>query len=437
MKLTIHRGTKQIGGNILEVATETTRIILDCGKNLPPLDGTYGGDDIHIDGLTGGESSYDAVFVTHYHADHCGLLARVNKDIPIYASNETASVLGTIADFTRTAPPRITQALKPGAAVLVGDITLVPIPVQHSANGAMMFLVKANEKKLLYTGDFHDMDETYFSLLEHVDALVCEGTNVGARSNITEEGITRRAAEIMRNSNQNVFVLCSATNLPRIHAMEKACIKTKRKMAFDPFMMAITKRVGHIRTKPVGFTSYWIEAEKSPKIHRYFTEDISLYTDASSISQMQDLAIFVRPTMGEFMSRLNDHKPLAGSTLLYSMWKGYQSKPPVAEFLQLCKGMDMEIVELHTSGHAYREMLEKAIARLKPEVVVPIHTESAESFCEMHSNVMLLNDTLLCEDKPASVKSTNNSPKATTSYFILLASPYSCISAANSAPILS
>ena len=34
MRLTVHRGTKEIGGNCIEVATDSTRIILDVGKPL-------------------------------------------------------------------------------------------------------------------------------------------------------------------------------------------------------------------------------------------------------------------------------------------------------------------------------------------------------------------------------------------------------------------
>jgi ribonuclease J len=82
MKLKIHRGTKQISGNIAEIATDTTKIILDCGCDLPALNEKFTEDDIEVEGLTTGESAYNAVFITHYHADHSGLNDRVNPDIP-------------------------------------------------------------------------------------------------------------------------------------------------------------------------------------------------------------------------------------------------------------------------------------------------------------------------------------------------------------------
>ena len=68
MNITIHRGENQIGGNIIEISTDTTRILLDVGRELdeeevrlPDIDGLF--DD----------PAFDAVFISHYHGDHIGL----------------------------------------------------------------------------------------------------------------------------------------------------------------------------------------------------------------------------------------------------------------------------------------------------------------------------------------------------------------------------
>ena len=82
MYIRIIRGINQIGGNIVEVGTDNTKIILDCGSNLPDIDNTGYVDNIEIDGLTTDKSEYNAIFLSHYHGDHVGLLGRINKDIP-------------------------------------------------------------------------------------------------------------------------------------------------------------------------------------------------------------------------------------------------------------------------------------------------------------------------------------------------------------------
>lgn len=50
----------QIGGCVTLISTETTKICIDFGKNLP---GSRYKDDVEVVGLTSGEAQYDAVFL--------------------------------------------------------------------------------------------------------------------------------------------------------------------------------------------------------------------------------------------------------------------------------------------------------------------------------------------------------------------------------------
>lgn len=91
MKIIIHRGAKEIGGNCVEIATEQTRLIFDIGIPLSSIEEHL--LDIHyeIDGLRGlykneadenpDEKPVNAVFISHYHADHFGLLLSVRDDV--------------------------------------------------------------------------------------------------------------------------------------------------------------------------------------------------------------------------------------------------------------------------------------------------------------------------------------------------------------------
>ena len=88
MKITIHRGQNQIGGSIIEIASDTAKIILDAGSELD--------EEIpaapQIDGLFSGRAAYDAVFISHYHGDHLGLCDQVLSEIPIYIGKGAADV---------------------------------------------------------------------------------------------------------------------------------------------------------------------------------------------------------------------------------------------------------------------------------------------------------------------------------------------------------
>ena len=103
MKLTIHRGTKEIGGSCVELNTATTKILIDFGmplvdkkkepfgskilrgksieelkslKILPDIKGLYKNEEKEI----------DAILVSHSHLDHYGLLNYVHPEIPVYLS---------------------------------------------------------------------------------------------------------------------------------------------------------------------------------------------------------------------------------------------------------------------------------------------------------------------------------------------------------------
>lgn len=47
VKIIIHRGINQIGGCITEIATNTARILIDLGQNLPDNNGVIA-DYLHI-----------------------------------------------------------------------------------------------------------------------------------------------------------------------------------------------------------------------------------------------------------------------------------------------------------------------------------------------------------------------------------------------------
>lgn len=74
---------------------------------------------------------------------------------------------------------------------------------------------------------------------------------------------------------------------------------------------------------------------------------------------------------------------------VYSMWKGYLEQDNVKEFLDGYKRLDM-----HTSGHADRNAIKMVIDTVKPDMVIPMHTELPEAFLELvgQDKVKLLND---------------------------------------------
>jgi len=62
---------------------------------------------------------------------------------------------------------------------------------------------------------------------------------------------------------------------------------------------------------------------------------------------------------------------------------------PVLEFIA---GHRMQLVEIHTSGHADIRALQRVVRELKPRKIIPVHTFQPERFHELFDNVLSVSD---------------------------------------------
>ena len=103
MKIKIHRGLDQIGGCITEIWTDSSRVFIDFGQNLPGngKTATPEEDTLMVADIIGNnEKEHQAVFYTHAHEDHAGLsgISHLNS---ILAKEVRNSCLSNIIHFWR------------------------------------------------------------------------------------------------------------------------------------------------------------------------------------------------------------------------------------------------------------------------------------------------------------------------------------------------
>lgn len=156
MNIIIHRGTHQIGGSAIEISTASTRIMLDFGNELS-LDEKYTPINLDIDGVTKGLSDCDGIVISHYHMDHLGQLTSALPEIPLYMGELSKEIALIGAEYQdRDLYLRLLGAntFRGGETFSIGDIRIRPLVIDHSAADSYMFVIEAEGKRVLYTGDF-------------------------------------------------------------------------------------------------------------------------------------------------------------------------------------------------------------------------------------------------------------------------------------------
>lgn len=96
--------------------------------------------------MTYGTPSFDYVFISHHHNDHCGLLKKILPSIPVFAGNETVRILNVISDFTNQPRPELNFGFRDGVTVQLDDMRVTPLAVTHSAQDAYMVLVQGDNQ---------------------------------------------------------------------------------------------------------------------------------------------------------------------------------------------------------------------------------------------------------------------------------------------------
>ena len=388
MKICIHRGTHQIGGIAAEIATETTRILIDMGDELS-LDPGFVSAPLHIPGVTDANGRCDAVLFTHYHGDHTGQMLRIRPDIPLYAGALAKDIMRLSSahswkkDEVLCKRIETIRTFSAGMPFLIGDIQITSFGIDHSAADSYLFLIEADGKRILYTGDFRlhgvrgkTMDKILDRRIGKVDAIITEGTTVSRTDGktVTEWDLQKRVKTYLLQY-KYVFVLCATTNLDRIFALARAVPYGKCSLC-DEYQYSLVNTV----------SEHWSSIStfyEMPKLN-YFKQ-----APSKTFERLGGL-MFVRANR-QFEKIIRQFDP-AQSIILYSMWDGYRTKPgsTIPDFLALTGKWET----LHTSGHAAPEDLRHVIEKADPEIVIPMHTDAPQKMQALCPNrkVVLLKD---------------------------------------------
>lgn len=383
MKIKVHRGQNQIGGSIIEIASDTTKIILDVGIE---LDEGAVPTVPQIEGLFYGEPQYNAVFLSHYHADHIGLAEHTLDDIPIYMGKRAFEIMRASNQYRNIQTNFSPKFIENGKPLIIGDLKITPISCDHSAFDSYMFLIESGNKRLLYTGDFRANGrgefEDVLEKLPTVDAVIIEGTVLSRDytvRNIEEERLEEIGVTALKDSAAPCFIFCSSTNIDRLITTKNIATRTGRVFLEDIYTAQMAACSGVREIAPKRGQTYAFLTHGGNKEYDTLEQFSNAKISRNSIAKKR-FVMTVRPSMRNYLEKLSEMISFEGGVLFYALWKGYQEKPYVKDFLDFMHNKGVKTHILHTSGHADSQTIDDLIFKISPKTIIPVHTENADYF---------------------------------------------------------
>ena len=391
MRINILRGQNQIGGSIIEISDDKTRLFFDIGINLDESDEV---EVPEIDGLFCGVPNCDGVFISHYHSDHLGLTDKLLDGIPVFMGEKAYEIITAAADYREKQLSFKPHYVYDKDKIMLGKFTITPFLCDHSAFDSYMFLIEHDDKTILYTGDFRangrlDFD-ALLSGLPKVDVLITEGTTLTreGQENIQEELLEDIAVNYIQDKKSPIFIMMSAQNIDRLVTAQNIADQTGRVFLQDIYTAQIAKSCDVLSDKARVFMTGG--DKQYQQLQQFNTVKIGKY----EISKTPFL-MCIRQSMKNYLAKLNDIVSFEGGVLFYGMWKGYMEQPEMKEFLEWMTSKGVKIHILHTSGHADSITIERIIEQTTPKTIIPVHTENSDWFNKFEVETNIVKDSKL------------------------------------------
>ncbi len=427
MQITIHRGTREVGGNCVELQSGKSRIVLDVG--MPLFDSkrqTLDTGDLRrrpreellaqgilprVPGLFVEGPRVDAILLSHAHEDHTGLIPHSFDDIPVYASTGTSKMMlaGHFFAMQPDLPDARFHKLTAGQPVTIGAFRVTPFEVDHSIFGAMAFLIEADGQKVLYSGDLRlhgrhpKMAEALISELAGItlNAVLIEGTHIEHPDLLgpTEHTLEDHLVQWIEDAPSLVLASFSPQHVDRLIAFLNAAQRTGRLFAADGYtafvIYLVQSQIPELRKLADEVLRVWYPTYYRGNRHRPSLANMekAFASRCIELDQLREnparyVTIF-RPSM--FTSDFEDKLP-SESLCLHSRWAGYLEQPEWKSLALALDGVCGRLQQVHTSGHIFAADIARFLSQLEFRQAIPIHTFDPEGFQIRWPNVVCLKD---------------------------------------------
>ncbi|MGC9100214.1 MAG: ribonuclease J [Caldisericum sp.] len=378
-------GIGEIGKNSTLLEYKGDLALIDFGFKFPPPD-LFGVDFIIPDYnyVLKNKNKLKVVVLTHGHLDHIGglrFLLEEAKPSVILGSDLT---LGLVKE---NIPLKLKSTLnfevvKPRQTVKVGNFEFTFLTVTHSIPGSFGVVVKTEEGRIFFTGDYKfdatpidgrqmDIEKLEELSKSGIDVLFSDSTNADESGLTGSESIVGQSLyKIIEQAPGRVIVATFSTNIHRIQQVIDISERLGRKVAFDGRSIIesvkIASKLGYLKLKDN------VEVELSD-INALPKKMITIITTGTQGEPMSGLVRIsngehngIKITKGDIVIISAD--PIPGNERLVSEVVNKLFKLGAFVYYRKEDG-------IHVSGHCSQEDIRFMIDLVKPKYFVPVHGE--------------------------------------------------------------
>jgi len=416
VKLTFFGGVGEIGGNKFLLEDLDTKVILDFGMNfaerskfysepwlsprdergllefglLPSISGAYKFEDK--------PPEVDGVILSHSHTDHSSYISFLNREIPVYCGETTATILQTFAEITPRSFDNDLAGLqfrtfRTGDKFKIGSVEVEPVHVDHSVPGSYGFILHTTEGAIVYSGDFrihgtkpqmtHDFAKA--ARAAKPIAMLCEGTNLIGADFSTEREVKDKVGKVVSTSQSLVLATFRNTDVDRTRTLFEVAKENHRKLAISlrqAYLLSKLKTDKHLNLPDVDSSDFLIFRREKKQYYKWERAvlDFSNVVDAQEIGRRQDDVILA--TAFSDLKELLEMRPEAGSSFILSSSEPFNEEMEIEydKFVNWLDHFGLPMYHIHCSGHIMPTEIRQVIAEISPTTLFPIHTEHPELF---------------------------------------------------------
>jgi ribonuclease J len=406
VKVKVYGGLDEIGGNCVIVEDGDKKIVFDNGIRFSVLRKFYGGrieplglSELRAIGVLpplGALQEASAIYISHLHLDHAGLLSSIPPDVSVKVPS--ARVLeSTLASWYKRSgswlayvPPDYTAKVEELEPKREDENGVTAIPVSHSCFPAHSFLYRGSDATVFYSGDFRleplanvrgRLDEGLRGLgIDGVDVALLEGTNFSVEHALMTASMFREYVSLLFKEYGLVSISIDPLDLEALTAILDLSLLMDRSLVVgsERLLWALDE-VGRLRPEaldkaciseelevpaplPLGGVSLADEVLKDPEGYVLLIEPVGL------LQVLRKLKVW-----GEAPS-------LAGSAVVLMDPEPRESVKEVEEgaLRAWLRSFGAQAFRLRLSGHYLPHQFRYIVEALRPKDLIPLHTEEAE-----------------------------------------------------------